>query len=103
MDASETGRPGLVRGTFFVHGDVQGVGFRWWARARALELALVGHARNSVDGRVEIVAQGAADAVDRLHELLTEVPSTTRRPGRVTQVVVQRGGPKDGIDSFVER
>jgi acylphosphatase len=92
-----------VRGTFFVHGDVQGVGFRWWVRARALELALVGHARNTVDGRVEVVAQGAADAVERLHELLTEVPSTTRRPGRVTQVVAQRGGPKDGIDSFLER
>ena len=27
-----------VRGTFFVHGYVQGVGFRWWVRARALEL-----------------------------------------------------------------
>ena len=81
MDVSETGRPAPVRGTFFVHGDVQGVGFRWWTRARALELGLVGHARNTVDGRVEVVAQGPAEAVDRLHELLTEVPSTTRRPG----------------------
>ena len=103
MDVNETDRPAPVRGTFFVHGDVQGVGFRWWTRARALELGLVGHARNTVDGRVEVVAQGPAEAVDRLHELLTEVPSTTRRPGRVTQVVAQRGGPKDGIDSFVER
>jgi acylphosphatase len=102
MDDSGTGPP-PVRATFFAHGHVQGVGFRWWTRARALELGLVGHARNTVDGRVEVVAQGPPEAVDRLHELLTEMPSTTRRPGRVTRVVAQRGGPRDGIDSFVER
>jgi acylphosphatase len=103
MDASETSAADQVRGTFFVHGYVQGVGFRWWVRARALELGLVGHARNTVDGRVEVVAQGPADAVDRLQELLTEVPSTARRPGRVTQVVSQRSAAKDGVTSFVER
>ena len=26
-----------ARATFFVRGRVQGVGFRWWTRARALE------------------------------------------------------------------
>jgi acylphosphatase len=103
MDASETSPSGPVRGTFFVHGYVQGVGFRWWVRARALELGLVGHARNTVDGRVEVVAQGPAESVDRLQALLTEVPSTTRRPGRVTQVVSQRGAAKDGVTSFEER
>ena len=33
------------RVTVFVRGHVQGVGFRWWARARALALGLVGYAR----------------------------------------------------------
>jgi acylphosphatase len=103
MEASETSSTQPVRGTFFVHGYVQGVGFRWWVRARALELGLVGHARNTVDGRVEVVAQGSAASVDRLQELLTEVPSTARRPGRVTQVVSQRSAAKDGLTSFVER
>lgn len=103
MDASETSATAPVRGTFFVHGYVQGVGFRWWVRARAFELGLVGHARNTVDGRVEVVAQGRADAVDRLQELLTEAPSTARRPGQVTQVVSQRSAAQDGITSFVER
>lgn len=45
-----------ARATFFVRGRVQGVGFRWWTRSRALELGLVGHARNMDDGRVEVVA-----------------------------------------------
>ncbi len=97
METGDLAEGGSVRATFFVHGDVQGVGFRWWTRARALELGLVGHARNTGDGRVEVVAQGPGEAVDRLQRLLEESPSTTRRPGRVDHVVSQRSGPKDGI------
>ncbi len=92
-----------IRVAAYVHGEVQGVGFRWWTRARALELGLVGHARNLTDGRVEVVAQGPAAQVEALVDLLREVPSTTRRPGRVTAVVVQDHGPKAGTTGFVER
>ena len=93
----------VVRVTMFVRGTVQGVGFRWWTRAQALELGLEGHARNTADGRVEVVAQGRASDVARLEELLREHPTTTRRPGYVDSVVVQRGVPRDGISGFVER
>jgi acylphosphatase len=55
-----------VRLTAFVKGRVQGVGFRWWTRARALELGLVGSATNLDDGRVEVVAEGPQEAADRL-------------------------------------
>ena len=34
-----------VRLTAWVHGYVQGVGFRWWTRSRALELGLTGFVR----------------------------------------------------------
>lgn len=87
----------------FVRGRVQGVGFRWWVRSRALELGLVGHARNMVDGRVEVQAQGSREAVVRLEMLLREQPSTARRPGHVQSVVVQWGAPRDGLTAFVER
>lgn len=87
----------------FVRGAVQGVGFRWWTRARALELGLVGHARNMADGRVEVVAQGEQTAVERLEALLQEQPTTTGRPGRVESVTTQWNGPRDGISGFVER
>lgn len=92
-----------VRVTMFVRGTVQGVGFRWWTRAQALELGLTGHARNTADGRVEVVAQGRAADVGRLEELLREDPTTTRRPGHVESVVVQPGVPRDGTSGFVER
>ena len=89
--------------TAFVSGHVQGVGFRWWARSRGLELGLVGYARNLDDGRVEIVAQGPTEALDALVELLRAQPSTHRRPGRVTGVVCQWGQPHDGVVGFKER
>lgn len=93
----------MERATIFVRGEVQGVGFRWWARARALELGLTGHARNMDDGRVEIVAQGAGDAIDALVVLLEEDPSTRARPGRAGGVVVQWSPARAGMESFVEK
>lgn len=93
----------MVRATIFVRGFVQGVGFRWWARARALELGLSGHARNLVDGRVEVVAQGDRSAVERLEALLREEPTTAGRPGRVESVTTQWNDPRDEISGFVER
>ena len=95
--------PALDRVTAFVRGHVQGVGFRWWIRARALELGLAGHARNLDDGRVEVVAQGPARAVASLVQLLQEHPSTTRRPGRVHSVVCQHSAPRVGVTGFAER
>lgn len=86
----------------FVRGHVQGVGFRWWTRARALELGLAGHARNLADGRVEVVAQGDPGQVARLEALLREEPSMTRRPGIVESVVTRESGPRDGTVGFVE-
>lgn len=92
-----------ARATYFVRGRVQGVGFRWWTRSRALELGLVGHARNMDDGRVEVVAEGDPSSLDRLEELLRETPSSTRRPGRVDSVVRQDGAAKGEATTFVER
>lgn len=45
-----------------VYGQVQGVGFRWWAASVAKPLHLVGYAKNLADGSVEIIAQGSADS-----------------------------------------
>lgn len=93
----------MQRAVIFVRGRVQGVGFRWWTRARALELGLVGHARNLPDGRVEVQAQGERPQIEQLIELLSEDPSTHSRPGRVDGVSTQWHDPKDGISGFAER
>jgi acylphosphatase len=92
----------VERATIFVKGKVQGVGFRWWTRSRALELGLVGFARNTADGRVEVCAQGERDAIVRLQALLTEFPSTAGRPGRVESTTTQWGDPRAELSGFRE-
>ena len=71
---------------------------------RSQSLCAAGHARNTSDGRVEVVVQGPRDAVDRMVALLREEPSTTERPGRVTAVSTPiESAPRPDVTSFVER
>ena len=88
-----------VRLTAWVRGHVQGVGFRWWTRSRALELGLTGFAANRPDGRVQVVAQGPEPDCRALLALLEG--GTT--PGRVDTVVADFGTPKEPMIGFVER
>ncbi|BCI52605.1 acylphosphatase [Mycolicibacterium litorale] len=92
-DASE------VRLTAWVHGHVQGVGFRWWTRSRALELGLSGFAANKPDGRVQVVAQGPRETCERLLALL-EGGDT---PGRVDKVIADWSDARERITGFDER
>jgi acylphosphatase len=88
-----------VRLTAWVDGYVQGVGFRWWTRCRALELGLTGYAANQADGRVLVVAQGARSSAEKLLQLL-EGRGT---PGQVDNVVADWSQPTDPFTGFVER
>ncbi len=88
-----------VRLTAWVHGYVQGVGFRWWTRSRALELGLTGYAANKPDGRVQVVAQGPRDACQRLLDLL----ESGNTPGRVGNVVADWTEVGDAMTGFTER
>jgi acylphosphatase len=88
-----------VRLTAWVHGQVQGVGFRWWTRCRALELSLTGYAANSPDGRVLVLAQGPRSAAEKLLELLRGGGT----PGRVDTVVADWSEPTGQFQGFVER
>ncbi|OBF04995.1 acylphosphatase [Mycobacterium sp. ACS4054] len=92
-----------VRLTAWVHGQVQGVGFRWWTRSRALELGLTGYAANQADGRVLVVAQGPRGAGEKLLALLQGGEAWPPRPGHVDKVVADWSQPQDGFEGFVER
>jgi acylphosphatase len=91
--------PDAVRMTAWVHGFVQGVGFRWWTRSQALELGLVGSATNLADGRVEVVVEGSREACDALLERLRGA----RTPGGVDQVVARFADARGGLKGFTER
>ncbi|WP_236794111.1 acylphosphatase [Amycolatopsis sp. GM8] len=88
-----------VRLTAWVSGRVQGVGFRWWSRCRALELALVGSAENLRDGRVEVIAEGTKDHCEQFLSLLRSSSS----PGSVDRVVERWSPAQGGIEGFVEK
>lgn len=77
---------------------MQGVGFRWWTRSRALELGVVGQARNLTDGRVAVTAEGDRRACERLLELL----DGDGTPGRVDEVTAQWGEATGAFQGFVE-
>jgi acylphosphatase len=61
-----------------VSGEVQGVGFRWYCRERALSLDVAGHVRNLPDGRVEATFEGPPVAVDRMVEWCRRGPAGAR-------------------------
>jgi acylphosphatase len=88
-----------VRLTAWVSGRVQGVGFRWWTRARALELGLRGSASNLSDGRVEVVAEGSrGDCAALLNALRSPVA-----PGHVSGVVERWSAARGDLADFRER
>lgn len=79
-----------------VSGVVQGVGFRWSARDKAASLGLSGWVRNTEDGRVELVAEGGAEELERFSGWLREGP-----PGaRVERVETEAIRPSGAFRSF---
>jgi len=66
------------RSRIIVAGRVQGVFFRASSVQRAMALGVSGWVRNLPDGRVEIVAEGASDAVDALISWARRGPAAAR-------------------------
>ncbi len=54
-----------IRRIAYFNGNVQGIGFRYTACQIAKGHAVVGYVKNLLDGRVEIIAEGLPQDVDR--------------------------------------
>jgi len=79
----------IVRKRFLVTGRVQGVGFRWFTRAHAERLDLVGFVCNLPDGAVLCEAQGSRAAVVELGDrLLAGPPDASVQEVAVTDLAV---------------
>lgn len=81
----------MAAARFLVSGKVQGVFFRASTRGQALELGLSGHAVNLDDGRVEVLAEGAGEAVEALASWLQHGPPMAR-VDRVERSECEEGG-----------
>lgn len=55
-----------MQARIYVLGFVQGVGFRRFVKKKALNLGLNGYVTNLTDGRVEIVANGSKENIEKL-------------------------------------
>lgn len=78
---------------FLVSGEVQGVFFRASTRDVARRLGLGGYAANLPDGRVEVVACGTEDALERLREWLYLGPPQAEVAGVEEETAVDPGIP----------
>lgn len=58
-----------------IDGDVQGVGYRFFALRHARRLGVKGYVRNLDDGTVEVWAEGDKEKLDEFLEYLKEGPS----------------------------
>ena len=59
---------------FFISGDVQGVGFRFFAQRAAARHQVVGFVKNLADGRVEALAEGPGHSVEAFKDELATGP-----------------------------
>jgi len=74
-----------------VSGRVQGVGFRWSARAEAERLGVAGWVRNRPDGTVEAEVEGSPEAVQGMLAWLGHGPAGARVTGVDTRAVPVTG------------
>lgn len=79
-----------------VHGDVQGVGFRYFVQRKAHELGLHGWVRNNDDGTVELVAEGTRPDLEQLKRAVEEGP----RMARVDRLDVQWSAASGNLGRF---
>jgi len=80
----------------FVNGNVQGVGYRYFAMSAAKELGLTGWVRNLSDGNVQVVAEGKRDSLETFLARLRQGP----RSGRVEDVRFSWLGYQGSFDRF---
>ena len=63
---------------FLIRGEVQGVGYRFFAQRAAARHQVSGHVRNCPDGTVEAVAEGSASDVEEFKKDLVTGPQWSR-------------------------
>ena len=88
----------MIRKHVVVHGHVQGVFFRGWARRLAQDHGVAGWVRNNADGTVEAVFEGEEEAVERLVQFCHQGPR-----GAVVERVETFEEEPEGLGGFSVR
>ena len=78
----------VIARKLFISGEVQGVGFRYFAQRSAARHQVRGYVTNLEDGRVEALVQGSEKAVNEFRDDMTAGPSHSKVVG-VEEIVVE--------------
>lgn len=81
----------MVARKFLISGQVQGVGYRFFAQRSSAAHQVRGYVRNLADGRVEVLAEGNAGAVEAFRHDLAAGPSYSR-VGNIEELVIEPSG-----------
>jgi acylphosphatase len=71
----------IVARRYTISGEVQGVGYRFFAQRIAARHQIVGYVRNLPDGRVEVHAEGTSEGVEGFKHDLAAGPQFARVEG----------------------
>lgn len=68
----------MIARRYFITGEVQGVGYRYFATRAAARHQVHGYVRNLADGRVEAFAQGSESQLDGFRDDLAAGPKFSK-------------------------
>ena len=81
----------MIARKFIISGEVQGVGYRFFAQRAAARHQIRGYVRNLPDGRVEALIEGSESAVNAFRLDLAAGP-THSRVGEIEELVLELSG-----------
>jgi acylphosphatase len=81
----------MIARKYLISGEVQGVGFRYFAQRSAARHQVKGYVRNLDDGRVEILAEGKDISVEEFKKDLAAGP-TFSSVEQVEEIVLEPTG-----------
>lgn len=93
MPSNET----MIRRTILFSGRVQGVGFRATAQHAAVDFDVAGYVRNLPDGRVELVADGEQDELNRFQQAVERALARHIDAADASDAPVPAGGAFSGF------
>ena len=79
-----------------IYGEVQGTGFRSWAKEQAEKFSLSGWTRKASDGSIEMFAQGEEEKINDFVSLCWDGPNMAF----IDEVLVKDANSDDSISNF---
>lgn len=81
----------MIARKYLISGQVQGVGYRYFAQRSSAKHQVRGYVKNLGDGRVEVLVEGNAKAVEEFRHDLAAGPGYSR-VGQIEELVIEPSG-----------